>query len=246
MPAQPGAAGPGRTQPAAAGAGRTQPTQPQAVRAQPTFTPIARGQVTSMRRVSAPPGAWRDGAGQRAGGPREALGRRSSPASRGPARWGTWQGGLGVCIIVAGAAVGTVGTVLTKNAPGFLLGLLVVAGTVAAALAVRPWAGWMIIPVPALSYLVAALVSGIVFTRSTGSSPTALALAAAQWVADGFFAMALATILAAAITVARWLLWRRGNRGRPGPRDRGWPPPAAGPVRASRRASRPYNFSSGA
>ena len=109
---------------------------------------------------------------------------------------------------------------VARSAPGFLLGLFVVAGTVAAALAVRPRTGWMIFPVPVLSYLVAALTSGVVFDRSVDSSNTALAVAAAQWVADGFFAMALATVLAVAIIAARWFLWRRR---RPTPRD-----PAAG------------------
>ena len=39
---------------------------------------------------------------------------------------------------------------MTRSAPGFLLGLVVVAGTVIAALAVRPRAGRMIFPVPVL------------------------------------------------------------------------------------------------
>ena len=119
---------------------------------------------------------------------------------------------------------------VARSAPGFLLGLFVAAGTVAAALAVRPRTGWMIFPVPVLSYLVAALTSGVVFDRSVDSSNTALAVAAAQWVADGFFAMALATVLAVAIIAARWFLWRRR---RPTPRDPGRPvgPTRTGPGR---------------
>jgi hypothetical protein len=117
---------------------------------------------------------------------------------------------------------------VTRSAPGFLLGLFVVAGTVAAALAVRPRTGRMIFPVPVLSYLVAALISGVVFDRSADSSKTALAIAAAQWIADGFFAMALATALAVAITAVRWFLW---HRGRSATRDPGWPVPAADPAR---------------
>jgi len=112
---------------------------------------------------------------------------------------------------------------VTRSVPGFLLGLLVVAGTVAAALAVRPRAGRMIFPVPALAYLVAALISGIVFNRSAASSKAALAIGAAQWVAGGFFAMVLATVLAVAIITARWYLWRRG---RPVSRDPDWAVPA--------------------
>ena len=139
------------------------------------------------------------------------------------------QGGLGVCIIVASAAVGAIVTMVTRSTPGFLLGFFVVAGTVTASLAVRPRGGWMIFPVPVLSYLVAALLSGIVFDRSADSSKTALAIGAAQWIADGFFAMALATALAVVITAARWFLWRRG---RPTTGDPGWPVPPAGPARS--------------
>jgi hypothetical protein len=113
---------------------------------------------------------------------------------------------------------------VTRSAPGFLLGLFVEAGTVVAALAVRPRAGRMIFPVPVLSYLVGALISGFVHNRSTGASKTALAIGAAQWIADGFFAMALATVLAIAITIIRWYLWRRR---RPVTREPDWPAPAA-------------------
>ncbi len=117
---------------------------------------------------------------------------------------------------------------VTRSVPGFLLGFFVVAGTVTASLAVRPRAGRLIFPVPVLSYLAAALLSGIVFDRSADSSKTALAIGAAQWIADGFFAMALATALAVVITAARWFLWRRG---RPITGDPGWPAPPAGPAR---------------
>jgi hypothetical protein len=117
---------------------------------------------------------------------------------------------------------------LTRSAPGFLLGLLVAAGTLVAALAVRPRAGWMILPVPVLSYLAGALVSGYVFNRSTGTSKTALAISAAQWIADGFFAMAFATALAVAITTARWYIWRRHRKVRQRAPD--WAAPATRPV----------------
>ena len=130
---------------------------------------------------------------------------------------------------MASAAIGAIATMVTRSAPGPLLGLFVVAGTAAAALAVRPRAGRMILPVPALSYLVAALISGVVSDRAAASSQTELAIAAAQWIADGFFAMALATILAAAIITVRWFLWRRA---RPTGRDPAWPVPAAGATRA--------------
>ena len=62
----------------------------------------------------------------------------------------------------------------------------------------------------------AALISGIVSTRPAVSSLTDLAIQAAQWVADGFFVMVLATVVAVAIVTARWYLWRRR---RPARRD---------------------------
>ena len=155
---------------------------------------------------------------------RESGGRRNSRRSLGPGRWGALQGGLGVCIIVASAALGTVATMATRSAPGFLLGLFVAAGTVIAALAVRPRAGRMIFPVPVLSYLVGALISGFMYNRSTGTSKTALAIGAAQWIANGFFAMALATVLAIVIITARWYLWRRRRKVS---RDPDWPAAAA-------------------
>ena len=157
--------------------------------------------------------------------PRESRGRRNPRRSPGPGRWGALQGGLGVCIIVASTAVGTIATAVTRSAPGFLLGLFVEAGTVVAALAVRPRAGRMIFPVPVLSYMVGALISGFVYSRSTGTSKTALAIGAAQWIANGFFAMALATLLAIVIITVRWYLWRR----REVSREPDWPAP--GPVR---------------
>ncbi len=202
MPAQPGADGSPRAR-----ATRTQPTGPQPTGTQPTGTRPAVTQPRGMRGAALGPG-----------GPRDSRGRKYPPRPRGQGRvrrWGALQGGLGVCIIVASAAVGAIVTTAARSAPGMELGLFVVAGTVAAALAVRPRAGRMIFPVPILSYLVAALISGIVFDRTADSSTTALAVAAVQWVASGFFAMALATVLAVVIIAARWFLWRRG---RPAPR----------------------------
>ena len=178
---------------------------------------------------STQPRGLRDGGARGPDVPRDSRGPGNSSGPRRPGglgRWGALQGGLGVCIIVASAAIGATVTMVARSAPGFLLGLFVAAGTVAAALAVRPRTGWMIFPVPVLSYLVAALTSGVVFDRSVDSSNTALAVAAAQWVADGFFAMALATVLAVAIIAARWFLWRRR---RPTPRDPGGRP--VGPTR---------------
>ena len=166
------------------------------------------------------------------------------------------------------AVIGAVATIMTRAEPGSVLGLSVLAGTVAAALTVQPRTGRLIFPVPALSYLIAALVSGVVYDRS--SNKTELAVGAAQWIANGFFVMVLATLLAIALTTVRWLMWRRDQPGPVPPEYGGWsnprppgpsprtqpsqqrpPPPAAPgwdqrPGPGPRTGSGPYNFSSGA
>ncbi len=226
-------------------AGREPRADPQTRRlpAQPAPTPPAgmRSAATGprSRRDGTESGDRRNGAGpgpplgrrariQPDGGRDSARVRRNARRSPGLSRWGTLQGGLGVCIIVSSAAVGTIATMVARSTPGLLLGVFVIAGTVAAALAIRPSAGRTILPVPALAYLVAALISGVVFDHEAASSNTALAIGAAQWVADGFFTMVLATALALAITLVRWFLWRRR---RPVARDREWAVPAATPAR---------------
>ncbi|HEV2536466.1 MAG TPA: hypothetical protein VGU21_03030, partial [Streptosporangiaceae bacterium] len=60
---------------------------------------------------------------QPGGGRSSARARRDARRSPGLSRWGTLQGGLGVCIIVSSAAVGTIATVVTRSTPGLLLGL---------------------------------------------------------------------------------------------------------------------------
>jgi hypothetical protein len=161
---------------------------------------------------------------------------------------GSLSGGLGICVIVGSAAIGTVGTIVTRAQPGSVLGLFVLAGTVAAALTVQPRTGRLIFPVPALSFLIGALASGAVYDRSTNK--TELAVGAAQWIANGFFVMVLSTLLAIALTTVRWFMWRRDQRGaapagQPGPQ---WPPRAPGWDQrpGPRPGSGPYNFSSGA
>ena len=231
MPAQPSATGPTRTQP-----GGTRPTL-----AQPPGRRRAGTQAGGPRAGTGWNDAARTGPRRNAAGPRDSRRHRGARRSAGLGRWGALQGGLGVCIIIGGAAIGAIATMVTRSVPGFLLGLLVVASTVAAALAVRPRAGRMIFPVPALAYLVAALISGMVYNRSADSSKTALALGAAQWIANGFFAMVLGTVLAIAITTARWYLWRRAQ---PASWDPGWQVPGddtawAGPAAADTGPVRP-------
>ena len=124
---------------------------------------------------------------------------------------GSLRGGLGVCVIVGSAMIGAIATIVTKSQPGSVLALSVLAGTVAAALTVQPRTGRLIFPVPALSYLIAALGAGVVYDRS--ADQTQIAVGAAQWIASGFFVMVLATLLAIALTTVRWFMWRRDQEG---------------------------------
>jgi hypothetical protein len=139
---------------------------------------------------------------------------------------------------VGSAVIGAIATIVTKNQPGSMLGLFVLAGTVAAALTVQPRTGRLLFPVPTLCYLIAALASGVVYDRS--ANKTEIAVGATQWIASGFFVMVLATLLAIALTTVRWFMWRRDQPGPvpPGPGPADWSGP--GPVApGSRTAPRP-------
>jgi hypothetical protein len=156
---------------------------------------------------------------------------RGNPRPRGLRRFGSLQGGLGVCVIVGSTAIGVIATMATGRAPGSILGAFVVIGTIVAALAVRPRAGRLIFPVPVLAYLVGALVAGIIYNRSDDASTTADAIGAAQWVANGFFAMAFATAAAIVLITVRWLFWRRGRKA--GTADGPGRPPRPNPATAA-------------
>jgi hypothetical protein len=214
MPAQTGL-----TQPIAPPLNPVQPGAPQ-----PTFTPAPRPGETSRRGTNGPGTPRGRGVGNRS----QARGGRLSLL------WeGSLRGGLAVCVIVGSAMIGAIATIVTKSQPGSVLGLFVLAGTVAAALTVQPRTGRLIFPVPALSYLIAALGAGVVYDRS--ADKTQIAVGAAQWVASGFFVMVLATLLAIALTTVRWFMWRRDQQGPVPPQwsDQGptAPRPQPGPPR---------------
>jgi uncharacterized protein DUF6542 len=168
--------------------------------------------------------------GRSPGGAREPQRAAREPLGAARVGWGSLRlggslsGGLGVAIVAASTALGASATMLTGKEPGSILGVFVIIGTLAAAVAVRPEAGRVILPVPALAYLVAAMVTGVIYDHSADVSKTALAINAAQWIASGFVAMLLATVLAVAVVTARWILWRRSSPFAPA----AWPgmPPA--------------------
>jgi hypothetical protein len=126
--------------------------------------------------------------------------------------WGTRPGRLGVFAVLGATVLGLVITLLAGTEPGVILGVFVAVGTVAAALAVRPGAVYLIFPVPALAYAVAAVIAGLVHDRGVDTSHTALAISAAQWIAGGFVAMTVATAAAVLIAGFRWLWTTRAGR----------------------------------
>jgi hypothetical protein len=152
----------------------------------------------------------------RSGGPSAPEGARPAPA-RQPVTvsqlWGTRPGRLGVFVVLGATLLGLVITLLAGTEPGLILGVFLVVGTVAAATAVRPGAVYLLFPVPAPAYALAALIAGLVHDRGVDTDHTALAINAAQWIAGGFIAMTLATVLAVVVGGYRWLREARPPRG---------------------------------
>lgn len=125
--------------------------------------------------------------------------------------------------MILGAAIGASVTVLAGTAPGGLLGVFVIAATAVAAFAVRRKAGYLIIPVPALAYVIAAMVAGLIRDRAADVSHTILAVDSLQWIASGFLTMTIATALAILVALGRWL-WAAGRTWRSArPGGRGGP-----------------------
>jgi hypothetical protein len=151
--------------------------------------------------------AYRNSRGPVSGGARKSGPGRPAPggAQRG---WRSRPGWLGVLLVIAGALGGLLGTVLTGSEPGFLLGAGVILGTVCGAVAVQPRAAYLIIPVPALAYLAAAVLAGFIHDHAIDTTRTELAVGLTQWVASGFLVMIAATLLAIAIAAIRWLASR--------------------------------------
>lgn len=145
-----------------------------------------------------------------------------------PAWWGTLTGGRAVGIVVGSTALGALVTVVAGSEPGVVLCLFLIAGTVCAALAIKPRAVYKLLPVPVLAYVVAAMITGMI-RDAAGSSLTALALGAAQWIASGFIAMIIATLLVIAIALARLRGGRsgRGTDSKDSSGDPGFRPAAA-------------------
>lgn len=90
-----------------------------------------------------------------------------------------------------------------------MLGTLIVIGAVVAALIIERRSLYLLFPMPALSYLVLAILTGLIHDGGSGTSTTQLGLGFLQWIGNGFFAMCAATILVGVIFGARLLASRQ-------------------------------------
>jgi hypothetical protein len=111
--------------------------------------------------------------------------------------------------VLSATAIGAVASLVTGRGPGAVLGVMLAIGSVAAAFSVHFRRAYLLIPVPAPAYVVAATATGLFHDRGIDISRTALAVSATQWFAGGFPWMAAATILVISVTAARWLARRR-------------------------------------
>jgi hypothetical protein len=126
--------------------------------------------------------------------------------------WGTRPGRLGVYTVIGGTVLGALITLISGSEPGWVLGLMLVISTAIGGLVVTRRTAYLLIPVPAVTYTVAAFVTGYIHDRPIDTSRAELAASAVQWIAGGFFAMTAATLLAIAIVVGRWLFTGPGGR----------------------------------
>jgi hypothetical protein len=143
--------------------------------------------------------------------------RGRDPRRRGAlGRWGTLSGGLGIGIVAGSAALGALITIVLRREPGALLGVFLILGTLIGGLAVRTASARLIIPAPTLCYVVAASVAGAINDRASDTSRIGLLLHSGTWIASGFYAMTIATVLAIVVSGVRLYLDYRTRPRRPG------------------------------
>ncbi|HWG00885.1 MAG TPA: hypothetical protein VG164_03420 [Trebonia sp.] len=107
------------------------------------------------------------------------------------------------------ALLGAVGTLIAGREPGFLLGFAIIVGTIITALGIKRPASYVIIPLPALTYLVLATLTGAVHDSGIDTSKEAIGLSFLQWIGGGFFAISVATIAVLLIFGARLIASRQ-------------------------------------
>lgn len=161
----------------------------------------------------------RDAAGRgpsdRAGraGPRRAA--RPDPGAgelrAGPAlRWiGTFPLKLALTVFFGAAVLGALATLVTGNGPGGLLANLILLGAVVAALGIERRSLYLLVPMPALTYLVLAVVTGAIHDSGSDTSTTQFGLNFLQWIGNGFLSLFAATVLVLLVFGARLLASRQ-------------------------------------
>jgi hypothetical protein len=132
-------------------------------------------------------------------------------------RWlGTLSTRVTIYILLGAALLGVLGTLLTGREPGGLLSFFIIFGSVIAALGIRRRSLYLLIPLPALTFFICAVLTGAAKDASIDTSKTELGVSFLQWIASVFFAMCAATILVLVIGAGRWLLSRQLVTGQSG------------------------------
>jgi hypothetical protein len=111
-------------------------------------------------------------------------------------------------VLLGVALLGLIGTVVIGRDPGFLIGLSILVGSVAAAIGTRR-AVHRLIPLPALSYLVAAFVAGYLHDKANLNTTKEFSTSFLSWIGSAFFAVVWATILIVVIAFGRWVMSKR-------------------------------------
>jgi hypothetical protein len=181
----------------------------------PSFSPAPAAAPRGTTRRYPAAGAesrGRGGRGSRGGGRGPGDGPTGPPGPQRPPAF-RWLGALpilgAVYILLGATAIGVIGTLVAKSEPGSLLSYLVIIGSVVAALAIRRRSLYLLIPLPALLFFLAAVLTGAVKDRGIDTTKTELGLSFLQWIAGVFFSMCVATILVLVIGAGRWLLSRQ-------------------------------------
>lgn len=91
--------------------------------------------------------------------------------------------------------VGAIATIAAGRDPGTVLGIFITIGAGAATLGIRRRHAYLLIPMPAVTYLILAIVTGGIHDSSLATSTSAIALSFLQWIGSGFFSIFAATLL---------------------------------------------------
>ncbi|MCW2936063.1 MAG: hypothetical protein JWM19_7025 [Actinomycetia bacterium] len=130
----------------------------------------------------------------------------TGPVTRPGLRWvGAWRERRAVLVLFGIALIGFVATIVIGHDPGFLIGALLVVGSVVAAIGAQRRAVHKLIPLPALCYLVTSTVAGMVNDWKYLNDSKELVTSFLTWIGGGFFGLVVATMLVVLITFIRWL-----------------------------------------